>query len=111
MVRYDYDRSDLTDFFRDDRRDQERIERMIDDARRMMDREDRMEDPVMRVINDPTIVMTPAQKRAINDPKVAMNGQRALVRAQTQAMQSQGRIIYPTLTTKRTRKKPTPNFD
>ena len=70
-----------------------------------MDREDRREDPVMRVINDPTIVMTPAQKKAINDPKVAMNGQRQLVRAQTQAMRSSGRVMYPTLPGKRTRKK------
>ena len=70
-----------------------------------MDREMRQEDPVMRVINDPTIVMTPAQKRAVNDPKVAMNGQRQLVRAQTQALQSNGRIIYPPVNTKRTRKK------
>ena len=53
MVRYDYDRYDYTEFFRDDRRDQERIERMIDDARREMDREERQEDPIMRVINDP----------------------------------------------------------
>ena len=65
MVRYDYDRYDYTDFFRDDRRDQERIERMIDDARREMDREERQEDPIMRVINDPTIVMTPAEKTAV----------------------------------------------
>ena len=78
---------------------------MIDDARRMMDREERQEDPVMRVINDPTIVMTPAQKRAVNDPKVVMNGQRQLVRAQTQALNRSGRIMYPPITTKRTRKK------
>ena len=76
---------------------------MIDDARRMMDREERREDPVMRVINDPTIVMTPAEKKAINNPKMAMNGQRQLVRAQTQAMQASGRVMYPPL--KRTRKK------
>lgn len=81
------------------------MERMIDDARRMMDREERQEDPVMRVINDPTIVMTPAEKKAINDPKKMMNGQRALVRAQTAATMSRGGIIYPTLETKRTRKK------
>lgn len=105
MVRYFYDRDDFTDRLRDDRREQERLERMIDDARRDMDREMRQEDPVMRVINDPTIVMTPEQKRAVNNPNRVMNGNRELVRAQAVAMDSQNRVIYPTLTTKRTRRK------
>ena len=105
MVRYFYDRDDYTDRFRDDRREQERLERMIDDARREMDREMRQEDPVMRVINDPTIVMTPEEKRAVNNPNRMMNANRELVRAQATAMDRQGRLIYPPLTTKRTRKK------
>ena len=70
-----------------------------------MDREERREDPVMRVINDPTIVMTPAQKKAVNDPKVAMNGQRQLVRVQPRTISAGRGPLYPTLTTKRTRKK------
>ena len=49
--------------------------------------------------------MTPAQKKAVNDPKVAMNGQRQLVRAQTQAMSTAGRVMYPPISSKRTRKK------
>jgi hypothetical protein len=105
LARYDYDRDDLTDFFRDDRREQERLERMIDDARRMMDREQRQEDPVMRVINDPTIVMTPAQKKAVNDPKVAMNGQRQLVRVNPGRISAGASPLYPPISSKRTRKK------
>ena len=76
MVRYDYDREDLTDFFREDRRRQERLERLIDDELRMMDRQERMPermDPVMEVINDPGITMSAAEKKAVNDPKKMMD--------------------------------------
>jgi len=77
MVRYDYDRDDYTDFFREDRRRQERLERLIDDELRMMDREPRLSeriDPVMEVINDPAISMSAEQKKAVNDPKKMMDG-------------------------------------
>lgn len=112
MPRYDYDRDDYTDYFREDRREQERFERMIDDARRELDRPQREEDPVIRVINDPSINLSVAEKKAINDPKVAMNGQRELVKVrkspaygQAAASRASGLLFYPTLKTKRTRKK------
>lgn len=105
MVRYDYDRDDYTDHFRSDRRDQERMERMIDDARRELQRDDRQEDPVVRVINDPSITLTPNQKKAINDPKVMMSPEGRLVKANS-VMQRAGRSpLYLPITTKRSRKK------
>ncbi len=73
MVRYDYDRDDYTDYFREDRRMQERLERMIDQELRMIEAPQRREDPVMRVINDPTIILSPAEVKAINDPKKVMD--------------------------------------
>ena len=109
MVRYDYDRSDYTDFFSRDRRESDRLERMIDDARREMDRDDRMEDPVARVINDPSITLTPTEKKAINNPKVMMTLDRRLVKASSMPSvlnQMGGRApLYPPITTKRTRRK------
>ena len=109
MVRYDYDRSDYTDFFSRDRRESDRLERMIDDARREMDREDRMQDPVVRIINDPSITLTPTEKKAINNPKVMMTPDRRLVKASSMpssVMQRGGGVpFYPTLNTKRTRRK------
>ena len=72
MVRYDYDRFDYTDRFAMDRRDQERLERMIDDARRELDRDMRGEDPILRVVNDPTIVLSAKEKAAINNPKIVI---------------------------------------
>lgn len=109
MVRYDYDRFDYTDRFDMDRREQERMERMIDEARRELDREVRREDPIVRVVNDPQIVLTPAEKKAINNPKMIMTPDRRLVRAGSGARSNvvAGRSpLYPTLTpTKRRRKK------
>jgi len=109
LARYDYDRFDYTDRFDMDRREQERMERMIDEARRELDREVRREDPIVRVVNDPTIVLSPKEKAAINNPKVMMTPDRRLVRAGSGASRnvSAGRSpLYPTLTpTKRTRKK------
>ena len=109
MARYDYDRFDLTDRFDRDRREQERLERMIDQARREIDMEMREEDPVMRVINDPNITMTTEQKKAVNNPRKMMNAQRRLVSAGRGVMipSSAGRSpMYPNLVRgKRTRKK------
>ena len=105
MVRYDYDRFDYTDRFDMDRREQERLERMIDDARRELDREVRREDPLVRVVNDPSIVLTPAEMKAINNPKVMMTPDRRLV-ARTRMGRSP---LYPPIlsstNSKRTRKK------
>ena len=109
MVRYDYDRFDYTDRFDMDRREQERMERMIDEARRELDREMRSEDPVVRVVNDPSIVLTPAEKKAINNPRMMMTPDRRLVRASSGASRNvvAGRSpLYPPLSPrKRTRKK------
>lgn len=109
MVRYDYDRFDYTDRFAMDRRDQERLERMIDDARRELDRDMRGEDPILRVVNDPTIVLSAKEKAAINNPKIVMTPDRRLVKAGSAAAASTigGRSpLYPPITpTKRTRKK------
>jgi hypothetical protein len=119
MVRYDYDRDDLTDFFREDRRRQERLERLIDDELRMMDRQERVSermDPVMEVINNPTITMSPAEKKAVNDPKKMMNNQGRIVSTRSAASRPSGRDVIrssgqfrnlgiPLPPVKRTRKK------
>ena len=109
MARYDYDRFDLTDRFDRDRREQERLERMIDQARREIEMEMREDDPVMRVINDPNITMTVEEKKAINNPRRMMNTRRRLVSAGQGVMLPAiaGRSpLYPNLVRgKRTRKK------
>ena len=109
MVDYSYDPDDRRDYFRDDRRDRERLERMMDDARRMIDRDERQEDPVVRVINDPSITLTPTEKKAINNPKMMMTPDKRLVKASSMppsVMQRGGGVaFYPTLNTKRTRRK------
>ena len=108
MVDYSYDPDDYRPAY--DRRDDWRMEDMIDDARRELDREERRQDPVVRVINDPSIVFTAAEKKAINDPKKMITPDRRIVSARS--MQgSRGDMIagrsplYPTLKVKRTRKK------
>jgi hypothetical protein len=82
MVRYDYDRDDYTDRRREESRRQDRLESMMRDAMREIERDtrplDRPEaserpDPVMEVINDPTITMTPTEKKAVNNPKKMMD--------------------------------------
>lgn len=109
MARYDYDRFDLTDRFDRDRREQERLERMIDQARREIDMEMREDDPVMRVINDPNITMTTEQKKAVNNPRKMMNAQRRLVSAgqgvMMPAIAGRSPLYPPLIRGKRTRKK------
>ena len=102
MVRYDYDRFDYTDRFDMDRREQERLERMIDEARRELDREVRREDPLVRVVNDPSIVLTPAEMKAINNPKMMMTPDRRLVKG---SIGGRSPLYPPIRPTKRTRKK------
>jgi hypothetical protein len=114
LARYDYDRSDYTYYFERDRRESDRLERMMDDLRREMDREERRPDPIMEVVNNPLITLTPIEKKAINDPQVMMNPDRSLVKISKKA--STGREIIrssgqftnmgiPIKPGKRTRKK------
>ena len=113
MVRYDYDRSDYTDYFERDRRESDRLERMMDELRREMDREERRPDPIMEVVNNPLITLTPIEKKAINDPKVMMTPDRRLVKVSKAAATGRERIrssgqftnMGIPLPIKRTRKK------
>ena len=100
MVDYSYDADDYRPRF--DRRDDWRMEQMMDDARRMMDSAPREEDPLVRVVNDPRITITPSIAKAINDPKKIMTPDRRIVKVK----QMQDAAIYPPIgKTKRTRKK------
>ena len=89
MVDFSYDPDDRFDRFRDDRRDERRLEAMMIDALREIERETRpldrpvRSDPVMEVINDPTITMTKAQKDAINNTRKVMNSNGRIVKAPT----------------------------
>ena len=99
MVDYSYDPDDYRPPY--DRRDDWRMEAMMDDARRELDRAPRTEDPLVRVVNDPSITITPAIARAINDPKKVMTPDRRIVKA----MKVQRAALYPPIKAKRTRKK------
>ena len=104
MVDYSYDPDDYRPPF--DRRDDWRMEAMMDDARRELERAERREDPVVRVINDPSIVFTPAEKKAINNPKMMMTPDRRIVKASTmQRQMNPNSPLYPPIKEKRTRKK------
>ena len=116
MVDYSYDPDDRFDRFRDDRRDERRLEAMMLDALREIERDTRSpdrpvrSDPVMEVINDPTITMTKAQKDAINNTRKVMNGNGRIVKAPTgrQTIRSSGQFRstgIPLPPGKRTRKK------
>ncbi len=119
MVEYSYDPDDRYDRYRDDRRDRERLESMMMDAMREMEREsrpidrpERVIDPIMEVINSPSIVLTPTEKKAINDPGTVMTPARRLVKAKSpsgrQVIRSSGQfgaLSIPNFPTKRTRKK------
>jgi hypothetical protein len=81
---------------------------MIDDARREIEREPRQEDPVTRVINDPSITLTVEEKKAINNPKLMKDARGKIVKVSAAAVRDQigGRSpLYPPIKTKRTRKK------
>lgn len=89
------------------------------DAMREIERDSRpMErvDPVMEVINNPTITMSPAEKKAVNDPKKMMNNQGRIVSTRSAAATPSGRDVIrssgqfrnlgiPLPPVKRTRKK------
>jgi hypothetical protein len=85
MVDYSFDPQDYQDRFYDDRRDRDRIEQMMIDAMRDIDRDTRpmpvpdRPDPVQEVINNPTITLTAPEIKAINDPKKAMDNQGKIV--------------------------------
>ena len=110
MAEYSYDPDDYRPRY--DRRDDWRMEARRDEARRELDRLERQEDPIVRVVNDPTIKVTPALVKAINDPKVMMTPERTLVKVKkapfgmAPAIRSGGRSpLYPPINVKRTRKK------
>jgi len=112
LVDFSYDPDDRFDRFRDDRRDERRLEAMMLDAMRQIDRDTRRldrPDPLMEVINDPSITMSTAEKKAVNDPKVMMTPGRRLVKAPTgrQVIRSSGQFTNMgiPLPVKRTRKK------
>lgn len=107
MVEYSYDPDDYRPRF--DRRDDWRMEAMMDEARRELERPEREPDPLVRVVNDPTIKITPTIMKAINDPKKVMLPNRQIVKATAPAAasfaQQMGRSpIYPPTAMKRTRK-------
>ena len=101
MVDYSFDPDDYRPRY--DRRDDWRMEALIDEARREIDRAPREEDPLVRVVNDPRITITPTIAKAINDPKKMMTPDRRIVK--TAAMKVQRAALYPPINTKRTRKK------
>ncbi len=122
MVEYSYDPDDRYDYRRDDNRARDRLESMMMDAMREIERDtrpiDRPErppavlDPIMEVINSPSIVLTPTEKKAINDPKVIMTPSRRLVKVNSPSgrdvIRSSGQFRntgIPLPPMKRTRKK------
>lgn len=83
MVEYSYDPDIRYDRFRDDRREEMRLESMMIEAMREMDRQQRpleRADRIAPIVNDPTIVLTPADVKAINDPKIVMEPGGTLVK-------------------------------
>jgi len=122
MVDYSFDPQDYQDRFYDDRRDRDRIEQMMIDAMRDIDRDTRpmpvpdRPDPVQEVINNPTITLTAPEMKAINDPKKVMDNQGRIVSTRSAAARPSGRQVIrrsgqfgpqmiPNLPLKRTRRK------
>jgi hypothetical protein len=117
----DYDRRDEYDFRRDERREQDRLDEMMreqfeDDFRRDAQR-DREQEAVREVVNNDTIVFTPAQVKAINDPSMKMDrtgtvrkvGRRAAPKpakpSGRQVIRGSGQFMNRGIPLKRTRKK------
>jgi len=113
----DFDRRDQYDFRRDEAREQSRIDEMQrqafeDDFRRDAERA-RQEEAIREVVNNDTIVLSPAQVKAINDPLMKMdrNGTvRKVARAARkpsglQVIRSSGQFTNMGIPLKRTRKK------
>ena len=59
--------------------------------------------PLVEVVNNPAVTVTPAEVKAINDPKKMMTPDGRIVK--TAAMKVQRAALYPPINTKRTRKK------
>jgi len=115
--RDDYDRRDDYDFRRDDRREQDRIDEMQreafeDDFRRDAER-DRQEQAIREVVNNDTIVLSPAQVKAINDPLMKMDRMGTVRKISSAAAKPTGRqvvrrssqFLNTGIPLKRTRKK------
>ncbi|AXQ65459.1 MAG: hypothetical protein [Circular genetic element sp.] len=122
MVDYSFDPQDYQDRYYDDRRDRDRIEQMMIDAMRDIDRDTRpmpvpnRPDPVQEVINNPSITLTAPEIKAINDPKKVMDNQGRIVSSRSRARSPSGRDVIrssgqfanrgiPLPPVKRTRKK------
>ena len=112
MVDFSYDPDDRFDRFRDNRMDERRLESMMLAAMRDIERDSRSpmrSDPVMEVVNDPSIRLTASELKAINDPKKMMTSDRRIVKAPTgrQVIRRSGQFTNMgiPLPTKRTRKK------
>lgn len=112
MADFSYDPDDRFDRFRDDRMDERRLESMMLAAMRDIERDSRkmpMSNPVMEVVNDPSIRLTAVELKAINDPKKMMTRDRRIVKAPTgrQVIRRSGQFTNMgiPLPTKRTRKK------
>ena len=117
MVDFSYDPDDRFDRFRDDRRDERRLEAMMIDAMRQIDRDSRpmdMMDALMEVVNNTGIQLSKKELNAINDSNKMMNGSRQIV--SSRSMQPTGRQVIrssgqftnmgiPLPPVKRTRKK------
>ena len=115
--RDDYDRRDDYDFRRDERREQDRIDEMQrqafeDDFRRDAER-DRQEQAIREIVNNDSIVLSPAQVKAINDPSMKMdrNGNvrkissAAAKTSGRQVIRGSGQFMNRGIPLKRTRKK------
>jgi len=112
LVEYSFDPDIRFDRFRDDRRDERRLESMMLDAMRQIDRDTRpidMPNPVMEVINNPNITLSAVEKKAINDPKMMMSPQGTIVKRKSgrDVIRSSGQFTNMgiPLPVKRTRKK------
>ena len=115
--RDDYDRRDDYDFRRDEAREQARIDEMQreafeDDFRRDAERA-RQEQAIREVVNNDTIVLSPEQVKAINDPLMKMDrtgtvrkiSPRAVIPSGRQVISRSRQFTNMGIPLKRTRKK------
>lgn len=65
-----------------------------------------MRNPLADIVNDPSVTVTAAEVKAINDPEMMMLQSGQIVRMDPRGSIVSGtRVLYPPLKTKRTRKK------
>ena len=93
----DFDGRDDFDFRRDERREQDRLDEMMreqfeEEFRRDAER-DRQEQALREVVNNDTIVLSPAQVKAINDPSMKMDRNGIVRKVSRQAPKPSGRQV------------------